>query len=99
MEKLGFIQGLSTPCAYRHGVRPWLRSVVHGDDFVSVGARADLEWFHSALSKEWSIVVRALLGPPGCPGCVQSAIILHRMVTWHNQGWEWEADARRASGV
>ena len=61
-----------------------------------VGGPDDLEWLHGSLAHEWSIVVRAILGPPGSPGCSQSTVILNRIVSWETWGISWEADPRHA---
>ena len=95
MKKLGFEQGVSSPCIYYHPERD-MRSLIHGDDLTSLGGLDDLEWLHRSLAHEWSIVVRALLGPPGSPGCSQSTTILNRIVSWETWGISWEADPRHA---
>jgi hypothetical protein len=50
MKSLGFKQGMSTPCAFWHRVRD-IRTTVHGGNFASLGARADLDWLEKELSK------------------------------------------------
>ena len=43
LQKHGFVQGVASPCCFKHAKRD-LRCVVHGDDFVFVGPDVDLEW-------------------------------------------------------
>jgi len=96
MLSIGFVQGPSNPCIYYHAGRD-IRTMVHGDDFVSLGSKTNLEWFHSELSKAWTIVIRGILGPPSMAGCVQEIVILNRLLSWTSEGLELEADPRHAS--
>ena len=48
VANLGFIQGISTPCVFRHPKRQLLVTV-HGDDFTYVGSRPDLDWFDRCM--------------------------------------------------
>ena len=41
MEKAGFQQGVYNPCTYYHAERQ-LHTMVHGDDYCSVGSRKDI---------------------------------------------------------
>ena len=50
MKKLGFIQGASSPCVYFHPTRG-VKTVVHGDDFTSLGKMMDVQWLHESLQK------------------------------------------------
>ena len=43
LEKHGFVQGVASPCCFRHRSRD-VRCVVHGDDFVFVGSDRELDW-------------------------------------------------------
>ena len=82
---LGFQGGVSNPCLYYHSSRD-IRVTVHGDDFVSVAEYASLVWFHEELAKAWTIVVRAILGPPTDKLCTPSARLLNRLVSWTDGG-------------
>ena len=70
MMKLGFTQGKSNPCIYYHQKRD-LRTVVHGDDFTTAGSYENIKWLHESLGKEWMVVERGILGPPGTPNTIQ----------------------------
>ena len=95
MKKLGFVQGKSNPCIYYHASRE-LRTEVHGDDFTTVGSFDDIKWFHTSAAKEWQVVERGILGPPGSPKASQQIRVLNRIITWSNEGIWWEPDPRHA---
>ena len=95
MKKLGFIQGASSPCMYFHPTRG-IKTVVHGDDFTSLGKMVDVKWLHESPQEEWSHTIRGILGPPGFSGTTSSIVILNRIVTWHESGISWEPDPRHA---
>ena len=40
-----------------------LRLVVHGDDFTTLGEKADLDWYEKALAEHFELKIRARLGP------------------------------------
>ena len=46
LRKLGFVQGLSSPCCFHHREKQ-LRCVVHGDDFTFAGPAAALVFRHA----------------------------------------------------
>ena len=94
-KKLGFVQGKSNPCIYYHASRE-LRKEVHGDDFTTVGSFDDIKWFHTSAAKEWQVVERGILGPPGSPKASQQIRVLNRIITWSNEGIWWEPDPRHA---
>ena len=95
MTSIGFERGVSNPCVYFHKERN-IRTEVHGDDFTSLGSIPSLHWFHEEIAKTWTIKVRGILGPPGTEGTVQKIDILNRLVTWTDEGIEYEADPRHA---
>ena len=82
MKKLGCEQGVSSPRAHYRPGRD-VRSLIHEGDPVTLGGLDDLEW---------AVVVKAALGPPGCPGCSTSTIVLNRVVSWETWGISWETD-------
>ena len=98
MKTLGFLQGKTTPCVFWRPNRD-LRTSVHGDNFASLGARLDCDWFESVLKKEFVIKVEGIFGPPGTPDCVHSIRSLNRLLTWTSEGIEWESDPRRVQLV
>ena len=98
MMKLGFAQGKSNPCIYYHQKRD-LRTVVHGDDFTTAGSYENIKWLHEALGKEWLVVERGILGPPGTPNTIQDIRVLNRIISWKDEGIWWEPDSRHADLV
>jgi signal transduction histidine kinase len=85
---------MCTPCAFWHPVRD-VRTAVRGNNFASLGARADLDWLEKELSKECAVKVEGMFGPPGEPDCAHSVCALNRLLTWTAKGIERESDPRR----
>ena len=50
MRKLGFTRGRYNPCLYFHQARK-LRTLLHGDDFATVGLRSEVKWLKESLEK------------------------------------------------
>ena len=82
-------------------------TLVHGDDFVSVGSRHAARQFQSRLEARFEIktqVIGAVEKEGGaCASsdstrpkdqCVQEGRVLNRVVRWTPQGWEVEPDQR-----
>ena len=85
MEAERFIVGKSTPCAFRHPERK-LRVVIHGDDFTVLARESELDWFWSEVQKRFECKHRGRLGP----GDKDMKEI--RIITWTNEGIEYEGD-------
>ena len=49
---MGFCQGLSSPCVFRHPSKQLVVSV-HGDDFTIAGACEDIDWFDAVIQKHY----------------------------------------------
>ena len=95
VEKMGFVQGRSSPCAFYHE-RLGIRTVVHGDDFVSEGPANSLKEIDAMLRDHFEIKTE-VLGPE--KECVQQLKILNRVVTWEKHALTWEPDPRHAELV
>ncbi len=78
LEGVGFRQGRSTPCAFRHVDRD-LRIVVHGDDFTILGNVKELDWFRERISARFEVKFRGRLGPE--IGDDKSIRLLNRVTT------------------
>ena len=66
---------------------------VHGDDFTVSAPVEDLTWLHIELAKVWSVKQQILeLGE----GVQRQVRILNRLLTWTENGIEYEADQRHA---
>ena len=92
MIELGFVQGSASPCVFFHPKRQ-LRSSVYGDDFTTAGAKADLDWFETALEAKYELRKGGRLGPG--PEDEKEGRILNRVVRWTPGGLEYEADPRQ----
>ena len=54
MSKWGFERGKYNPCLYWH--RKWnIQTLIHGDDFVSVGNRDDIRKFNEKMESRFEI--------------------------------------------
>ena len=62
LMSIGFRRRLSSPCLLFHESR-YIQTVVHGDDFTSLGTHEQLLWLASELKKHLSIKERGILGP------------------------------------
>ena len=92
VNKMNFVQGKSTPCAFYH--EKWqIRTLVHGDDFVSEGPEKNLLAMDEMLRKEFEVKTE-ILGPE--KRHVQQVKILNRVVSWEDDGIVWEPDPRHA---
>ena len=93
VSKLHFVQGVSTPCVFRHPDKQIVVSV-HGDDFTAAGAAEDLDWYESQISKAYEITIQPRLGPGDEDA--KEAVVLNRIIRWTSTGVEYEADPRQA---
>lgn len=93
MRAWGFRRGSYNPCLYFH--KGWnVKTLVNGDDFVSVGRREDVAKFAALLEKRFG-VMQSVIGRGG--GDEQrEGRILNRVVRVTEQGWEYEPDQRHA---
>ena len=66
---------------------------VHGDDFTCSGSTADLSWLEFKMKQQYEIKSE-ILGPE--KGQKQQVRILNRILTWGEQGIEYEPDQRHA---
>ena len=89
--KMGFRKGLSWPCSFFH--QAWgIRTVVHGDDFLSEGPGENLKAMDDEVRKSFALKTEVLGGDPGD---VQSLKVLYRQISWKDGEIHWEADPRR----
>jgi hypothetical protein len=71
-----------------------LRIVVHGDDFTVLGHARELDWFRQKIKERYEVKFRARIGPEIKDD--KSVRILNRIVTWNEDGIEYESDQRHA---
>ena len=93
MKAAGFTQGGTSPCIFYNPEKD-IRAVIYGDDFTMLGAEHHLDWFKAQLAKAWEIDHKARLGPDR--GDQKSVRSLNRVINWHEQGIQVEADQRHA---
>ena len=90
MAQAGFEKGKASGRLYRHEGRK-ISTLVHGDDYVSVGKRKDIEWLKGKIEKEFDIKTHIIgLGE----GLEREAKVLNRVIRATEEGWEYEGDQR-----
>ena len=93
MKEMGFIMGKSSPVVFYHPLKD-IVALVHGDDFVSAGGRAELEWMREKLASKFEITTK-MVGED-CD-LLKDVKILNRRVRWvPGVGIEYEADHKHA---
>jgi len=92
MTSIGFKTGKYNVSTYHHpGKR--LKTLVHGDDFVTTGGRENIQWLKKELEKRFEIKTTMMgLGPNE----VREARLLNRIIELDETGWRYEADPRHA---
>merc|ERR1712240_122372 len=91
MKTWGFTQGVYNPCLYHH--RIWgISTLVHGDDFVSAGSRAQMKQFRAQLEARFKIKAKLIGDGGGEEG--REARVLNRILRVTEDGWEYEPDQR-----
>jgi len=92
MRKLGFKAGKFNPCTFMHKDRK-IKTIVHGDDFISKASREDAKWLKKKLEENFEIKTKVI----GNGDKEQSEErILNRVIRVTAGGWEYEADQRHA---
>ena len=93
MSSVGFTQSTYSPIVFIHKTKG-LKTMVHGDDFLSSGTRDAALWFKRMLEKRFDI--KSVLIGHGVSE-VPEGRILGRIVRAAEGGsWEYEADPRHA---
>jgi len=91
----GFLKASSNPCVFYHPVRK-LRTMVHGDDFVSVGSERQLKWMKVVLESKFETKT-SVVGPEAHDN--KSVRVLNRIITFTGSGVEYEADQRHVESM
>ena len=92
LEKIGFRRGIGHPAVFYHPTKD-LTTLVHGDDYVSSGLQAELDWLEGELQQAYEIQTQKV-GPGGKQD--KEGKVLNRIVRCTADGWEYEADPRHA---
>ena len=87
---IGFVKGASNPGIFYHEGRG-VALLVHGDDYVSVGTLAAMEWLEGEIAKSFDIKTTKV-GPQ--EGLDKEVRVLNRIVRVGPLGWEYESDQR-----
>ena len=82
MVQGGFVQGSFNAYLYHHKERD-VTVFVHGDDFIGLGSRGQIQWFINLLKSGLIVKVRGILGPDKARGDVQEIICLNRIIRWN----------------
>lgn len=93
MKGLGFKVGKYNACTFWHPGRD-IKTIVHGDGFVSGGDAADLEWLRSGMECRFEIKTQ-MLGQRYAKG----GKVLNRILRVTPEGWEYEADQRHGEFI
>lgn len=91
MKDCGFEEGAATPCISHHKGKD-LRAVVHGEAFTILGPEESLQWLRGRIEATFEVKLRGRRGPD--PGDCKSIRILNRIVSWTDNGIQYEADQR-----
>ena len=95
MKEWGFTRGLYNPCLYYHP--EWeIKTLVHGDDFASVGARDAVNKFRAKLEQRFELTTQ-VIGPGELED--KEGRVLNRIVRYTGDGWEYEPDQRHAEMI
>ena len=90
MTGMGFTQSKYSPSVYWHKTRG-LKTLVHGDDFITSGTRQQVAWLKEALERRFEIKTK-VIGTGD--GEISEERVLNRIIRVTEQGWEYEADQR-----
>mgnify|MGYP000400045265 CR=1 FL=1 len=93
LKSIGFEQGKASPCVFVHKARN-LATSVHGDDFTTVGPKAELDWLETQLEGKYELRKGGRLGPG--KDDAKEILVLNRAIRWTETGLEYEADPRQA---
>jgi hypothetical protein len=91
----GFKKGKTNNCIFYHPQRH-IRTMVHGDDFVSVASERNLIWFKTVLEGKFETKTN-IIGPDKDDG--KCARVLNRIISYTSEGIEYEADQRHAEAM
>merc|ERR1712155_167572 len=88
-------QGAANPCHFREA-RRGLKGIVHGDDFLFTGTAEDLLWLRQKFEKQYACKVDVIGYGPHVSN---SARFLNRVITFGQDGIEFEPDQRLVEAI
>ena len=92
---MGFKQGLSSPCLFRHEGKE-ISTFVHGDYFFSVGPEATLIWMKNQLESRF--ILKSWIMGEG-EHFAKQLKFLNRRIGWHAKGISYEADTKHVANM
>ena len=95
LVSIGFTRGKGHPCVFFHPERD-IKTLVHGDDYVSSGTPESMDWLEKELTKAYEIKTQKV---GKCDGYKGEGKVLNRILRVTEDGWEMEADPRHAELV
>ena len=94
MVRNGYIQAkYNTSLYYNPAID--VRVMIHGDDFIAVGERAEIAAFRKLVANRFTVKDK-VIGLRSDLGETQETRILNRIIRVTTEGWEYEADQRHA---
>ena len=88
----GFVRGRGHSCVFYRPIKG-IKTLVHGDDYVSAGTEESLAWLEKELEKAYEIKTQKL---GDSPGYKLEGKVLNQILRRTPTVWEIEADPRRA---
>ena len=92
LESVGFQRGVGHPCVFWHPSRK-IKTLVHGDDYVSAGSSESMDWMEKELEKANEIKTQKISASKGGN---REGKVLNRILRCDSVGWQIEADPRHA---
>ena len=90
MKAMQFEIGRASPCLFWIKERN-IRTMVHGDDFFSVGRRRDVTWMKTKMEERFALKTTIVGNDEDMEKEVK---VLNRKIKWEFQGLSYEADTR-----
>ena len=85
---IGFEKGEASPCVFVHKLKNVATSV-HGDDFTSVGPKAELDWLEAKLESRYKFRKGGRLGPG--ENDAKEMLVLNCATRWIESGLEYRS--------
>ena len=91
LVSIGFTRGRSNLCVF-YNKNKGLRTLVHGDDYLTAGTLNALKWLQQQLEAKFEMKT-VVVGHSGAPEVVTEGKMLNRVVRATPSGWEYEIPA------
>ena len=92
LRTLALSEASQTPCVFYNKDHN-IRTLVHGDDYASVGSFHGLNWMRIELESKFDMKT-TMVGHSKAPGVSKEGKILNRIIRATDKGWEYECDQR-----